>query len=71
MNRMLGQHFIVFLAKPSCSTSKYGRNVFAASAQKSWNFFRKMFSNSNLCQLSYSQLKLLIKKHFQFLQSGM
>ena len=52
------------LTKPSCSTSKYGTNAFAASAIKSWNFFQKMFSNNNLCQLSYSQLKLLIKNHF-------
>ena len=26
--------------------------------------FQKKFSNNNLCQLSYSQLKLLIKNHF-------
>ena len=48
------------LTKPSCSTSKYGTNAFAASAIKSWNFFPQTFSNNNLCQLSYSQLKLLI-----------
>ena len=50
--------------KPSCSTSKYGTNAFAASAMKSWNFFQKKFSNNNLCQLAYSQLKLPIKDHF-------
>ena len=52
------------LTKPSCNTPKYGTNAFAASAVKSWNFFQKKFSNNNLCQLSYSQLKLLIKNHF-------
>ena len=52
------------LTKPSCSTSKYGINAFAASAIKSWNFFQKRFSNNDLCQLSYSHLKLLIKNHF-------
>ena len=52
------------LTKPSCSSSKYGINAFVASAMKSWNFFQKRFSNNNLCQLSYSQLKLLIKNHF-------
>ena len=52
------------LTKPSFSTSKYGINAFAASAIKSWNFFQKMFPNNNLCQLSYFQLKLLIKNHF-------
>ena len=52
------------LTKPSYRTSKYGINAFAASAIKSWNSFQKRFSNNNLCQLSYSQLKLLIKNHF-------
>ena len=52
------------LTKRSCSTSKYGTNAFAASAIKSWNFFQKKFSNNSICQLSYSQLKLLIKNHF-------
>ena len=52
------------LTKPSCSTSKYGANTFAASGIKSWNFFQKRFSNKNLCQLSYFQLRLLIKNHF-------
>ena len=52
------------LTKPSCSTSKYGTNAFAASAIKSWTFFQKTFSNNNICQLSYSQLKLPIKNHF-------
>ena len=52
------------LTKPSCSTSKFGTNSFAASAIKSWNCFQKKFSNNNLCELSYSQLKLLIKNHF-------
>ena len=52
------------LTKPSCSTSKYGTNAFAASAIKSWNFFQKKFYNNSLCQLSYSHLKLLIKYHF-------
>ena len=52
------------LTKPSCSTSKYGTNAFAASAIKSWKFFQKKFSNNNLCQLSHSQLKLLINNHF-------
>ena len=52
------------LTKPSCSTSKYGTNAFAASTIKSWNFYQKKFSNNNLCQLTYSRLKLLIKNHF-------
>ena len=52
------------LTKSSCSTSIYGTNAFAASAIKSWNFFQKKFSSNNLCQLPYSQLKLLIKNHF-------
>ena len=52
-----------YLTKPSCSTSKYGINAFAASAIKPWNFFQKRFSSNNLYQLSYSQLKLLIKNH--------
>ena len=29
------------LTKPSCSTSKYGTNAFAASAIKLWNVFQK------------------------------
>ena len=52
------------LTKPSCNTSKYGTNAFAASAIKSWDFFQKKFCNNNLCQLSYSHLKLLIQNHF-------
>ena len=51
------------LTKPYCSTSKYGTNASAASAIKLWNFFQRKFSNNNLCQLSYSQLKVLIKNH--------
>ena len=31
---------------------------------KIMGLFQKKFSNNNLCQLSYSQLKLLIKNHF-------
>ena len=31
---------------------------------KIMELFKKKFSNNNLCQLSYSQLKLLIKNHF-------
>ena len=61
-NSRLASHGV--LTKPSCSTSKYGTNAFAASAIKSWKFFQKKFSNNNLCQLSYSQLKLLINNHF-------
>ena len=38
--------------------SKYGKNAFAASAIKSWNVFQKTYSNNNLCELSYFQLKL-------------
>ena len=44
--------------------SKYGKNAFAASAIKSWNVFQKTFSNNNLCELSYFQLKLLITNNF-------
>ena len=50
--------------KPSCSTPKQGTNVFAASGINSCNFFQRMFSNNNICHLSYSQLKVLIKNHF-------
>ena len=52
------------LTKPSCSTSKYGTNTFAVSVIKSWNFFHRKFSNNNLYQLFYSQLKLLINHFF-------
>ena len=52
------------LTKPSCRTSKYDTTAFAASGINPWNFFQKKFSNNNLCQLSYSQLKLLIRSHF-------
>ena len=52
------------LTKPSCSTSKYGTNAFATSAINSRDIFQKTFSNNNLCQLSYSELKMLIKNHF-------
>ena len=52
------------LTKPSCSASKYGLNAFVLSAIKLWNFFQKRFSNNNLCQSFYPQLKLLIKNHF-------
>ena len=56
------------LTKSSCFTSKYVINTVAASAIKSWNFFQRKFSNHNLYQLSYSQLKVLIKN---YLQSGL
>ena len=36
------------LTKSSCCISKYGINVFAASAIKSWNFFQKRFSNNKV-----------------------
>ena len=52
------------LTKPSCSTSKYGTNVLAVSAIKLRSIFQRMFSNENLCQLSYSQLKVLTNNHF-------
>ena len=40
-NTKLASHGL--LMKPSCSTSKYGINAFAASAIKPWNFFQKGF----------------------------
>ena len=52
------------LTKPTCNTSKYGNNPFAASAIASWNFFQKEFPSNNLRQTSYSQLKVLIKNYF-------
>ena len=52
------------LIKPTCNTSKYCTNAFVASAIVSWNFFQKEFPSNNLRQISYSQLKLLIKNYF-------
>ena len=52
------------LTKPTCNTSKYGTNGFAASAIASWNFFQNKFPSNNLRQISYSQLKVLIKNYF-------
>ena len=52
------------LTKPTCNTSKYGTNGFAASAIASWNFFQKTFPSNNLRQIFYSQLKVLIKNYF-------
>ena len=49
------------VTKPCCSTSKYDTKTFAASAIKSLNFFQRKFSDTNLCQLFHSQLKLLIE----------
>ena len=51
------------LTKPTSNTSKYGTNAFAASAIASWIFFQKMFPSNNLRQVSYSQLKVLIKNY--------
>ena len=50
--------------KPTCNTSKYGTNGFAASALASWNFFQNKFPNNNLREISYSQLKVVIKNYF-------
>ena len=47
------------LIKPRCNTSKYGTNIFVASAITSWNFFQKEFPSNNMRQISYSQLKVL------------
>ena len=52
------------LTKPTCNTSKYGTNGFAASAIASWNFFQNKFPSENLRKISYSELKLLIKNYF-------
>ena len=49
------------LIKPTCNTSKYGTNAFVASAIASWNFFQKEFPSNDMRQISYSQLKVLIK----------
>ena len=43
------------LTKPTCNTSKYGTNAFAAYTTASWNFFRKEFPCNNMRQISYSQ----------------
>ena len=61
-NTRLASHDL--LTKPRCNTSKYGTNGFAASAIASWNFFQNNFPSNNLRQISYSQLKLLIKNYF-------
>ena len=53
-NTRLASHGL--LTKPSCSTSRYDANDFAASAMKFWNFFQKKFYNNSLCQLSYSPI---------------
>ena len=52
------------LTKPSCIASEYGTNAFADSAIRSQSLFQGAFSNNNLCQLSYSKHKVLIKNHF-------
>ena len=52
------------LIKSRCKTSKYGTNAFVASAIASWNFFQKEFTSNNMRQISYSQLKVLIKNYF-------
>ena len=52
------------LIKPRCNTSKYGTNPFVASAIASWNFFQKEFPSNDMRQISYSQLKVLIKNQF-------
>ena len=61
-NTRLASHGL--LTKPRCNTSKYGTNGFAASAIASWNFFQNKFPSNNLRQISYSQLKVLIKNYF-------
>ena len=60
-NTRLASHGL--LTKPTCNTSKYGTNGFAASAIASWNFFQNKFPSNNLRQISYSQLKVLIKNY--------
>ena len=52
-----------FLKKPRCNTSKYGTNAFVAPAIASWNFFQKEFPSNNMRQISYPQLKVLIKNY--------
>ena len=55
------------LTKPTCNTSKYGANGFAASAIASaisWNFFQNKFPSNSLRQISYSQLRVLIMNYF-------
>ena len=52
------------LIKQTCNTSKYGTNIFVASAIASWNFFQKEFPSNNMRQISYSELKVLIKNYF-------
>ena len=69
-NTRLASHCL--LTKTSCNTSKYDKNDFAASAIISWNptiqyNIQRKFSDSNLCQLYYSQLKMLIKNTFSIL----
>ena len=61
MYKTLGLHGL--LIKPTCSTSKYGTNAFVVSAIASWNFFQKEFPSNSLRQISYSQLKVLIKNY--------
>ena len=52
------------MTKPTCSISKYGTNAFAVSTIASWNFFQEEFVSNSLRQISYSQLKVLIKNYF-------
>ena len=52
------------LTKLTCNTLKYGIKAFVASAISSRIFFRKEFPSNNLRQITYSQLKVLIKNYF-------
>ena len=52
------------LTKLTCNSSKYGTNGFTASAIASRNCFQNKFPSNNIRQISYSQLKVLIKNYF-------
>ena len=52
------------LIKPTCNSSKYGTNAFAAPAIASWNLFQKEFPSNNLRQVSYSKFKIWVKNYF-------
>ena len=52
------------LTKPTCNTLTYSTNGFADSAITTWIFFQNKFPSNDLRQISYSQLKALIKNYF-------
>ena len=64
MNKTLDLHHMVFWQNQHAVLQNMVLMVFAASAIASWNFFQNKFPSNNLRQISYSQLKVLIKNYF-------